>query len=310
MNKVKRFVLSGQTSSGKNFIGARAVSGLPFEIISLDSMKVFKYMDIGTAKPTPEEQKLVKHWMIDVCEPADYFDANMYYERSEEIAQNIEKSGKHVLYVGGTPMYLRIIQNKLFEGPAANDEIRNILRKEASELGLSKLHERLAKVDENSALRIHENDEMRIIRALEIYALTGKPISELQTQQEKREDVDFINFGIYWDRPTLYERVNSRNEDMFANGWVDETKEINEKHGFGFQSSKALGYKEILTLYFSGEKTYDELKEITAMNIRRFAKRQMTWFRKFDMHWLQMNAKKSFETVIDELRNLLKKEIE
>ncbi|MCD4657061.1 MAG: hypothetical protein K8S87_05910, partial [Planctomycetes bacterium] len=119
-----------------------------------------------------------------------------------------------------------------------------------------------------------------------------------------------INFGRSWDGPMLYESVNPRNEDMFTQGWVDETKEINEKHGFGFQSSKALGCKEILTLYLSGEKTYDELKEITAMNIRRFAKRQMTWFRKFDMHWLPMKTNKSFDTVIAELKNRLIKEIE
>ncbi|MCD4657395.1 MAG: tRNA (adenosine(37)-N6)-dimethylallyltransferase MiaA, partial [Planctomycetes bacterium] len=148
MIKAKRFVLSGQTSSGKNFIGANAVSGLPFEIISLDSMKVFKYMDIGTAKPTSAEQNLVKHWMINVCDPRDYFDANMFYEKSEEIAQDIENRGKNVLYVGGTPMYLRIIQNKLFEGPAADDKIRDKLRNEITEQGLAVLHERLAKVDE------------------------------------------------------------------------------------------------------------------------------------------------------------------
>jgi len=310
MNKRKRFVLSGQTASGKNFIGAHAARDLPIEIISLDSMKVFKYMDIGTAKPTAEEQECAKHWMINVCEPKDYFDANMFYEMSEKIAQDIESRGKHVLYVGGTPMYLRIIQNKMFEGPAADDAFRDKLRAEIKQDGLLKLHAKLSKIDPEAVEKIHENDEMRIIRALEVFELTGQKISELQTQQEPRDDVDFINFGIFWERPVLYERINDRNNEMFNAGWVEETKTIKETHGFGFQSAKALGYKEILTMFLTDEKTYDELVETVAMNIRRFAKRQMTWFRKFNMHWLTMDSEKSFDIVIKELNNTLKNEID
>jgi tRNA dimethylallyltransferase len=275
-------VLTGPTGSGKTPLALELAEGLGAEIISMDSMALYRGMDIGTAKPTPAERSRIAHHLIDVLEPSESGSVAWWLEQARDACLDIERRGKRVLIVGGTPLYLKALVRGLFKGPAANAELRQRLQDAANLEGAAALHRRLAEVDPISAARLHINDRRRIIRALEVAELTGKPISAWQEQWRASETPATQSSNVLWldlPRAVLYDRIDRRVEAMFAAGLVDEVDHLRASgQALSMEASQALGYREVLA-YLQGKQgllpTMDRIKTRT----RNFAKRQITWFR-------------------------------
>jgi tRNA dimethylallyltransferase len=273
-------VLAGPTGSGKTKLGIQLAQDLNAEIISMDSMALYRRMDIGTAKPTTAERAFVPHHLIDVREPWESASVAWWLEQAKSIATDIESRGKRVLFVGGTPLYLKALICGLFEGPPADDEIRRRLIEFAEVNGSPSLHARLAAVDGPSAERIHPNDVRRTVRALEVFELTGKPMSAWQTQWggEKKEATGQL-LWLNLDRTELYDRINRRIEQMFTDGLVDEVQRLRAlDRPLSPEAGQALGYKEVFDL-LDGKVSQSETITLIQTRSRNFAKRQISWFR-------------------------------
>ncbi|MGE3853921.1 MAG: tRNA (adenosine(37)-N6)-dimethylallyltransferase MiaA, partial [Planctomycetota bacterium] len=308
--------LVGQTASGKNRAAVEAVTSanLPVEIISMDSMKLYRGMDVGTAKPDAGLRARVPHHLVDVADPHEYFDVARWFAQATEAESAIRARGNVPAYVGGTGMYLHLLVHGHFDGPGADAALRDALRAEIADVGLAALHARLAEVDPAAAARIHPNDEKRIIRALEVHALTGTPISQQQTQaQAPRTDVRFSLCGLRWATPVLDARIDRRCAEMFAAGWIDEVRRIASGAGFGQQAREALGYREILEHLAAPGRSEAETLALVQQRTRRFARKQMTWFRRFGeaIRWFDLDpATASAESVGAEVAAVWRSAIE
>lgn len=278
-------VLTGPTASGKTRLGVELAQTLGAEIVSMDSMAIYRRMDIGTAKPTAAERRAVPHHLIDVLEPWDSASVAWWLDQAERCSRDIESRGKKVLIVGGTPLYLKALMFGLFDGPGADAELRQRLTEEARRTGAAGLHRRLSEVDPAAATRIHVNDLRRIIRALEVFQLTGRPISSFQ--REWRSGAKSETFSqdesqvlvLDVPRETLHERIHCRVEAMFAAGFVDEVRMLRGLgRALGKEASQAVGYQEILA-HLDGLADIKETVERIQARTRQFAKQQMTWFR-------------------------------
>jgi tRNA dimethylallyltransferase len=278
-------ILTGPTGSGKTALGLEIAERIGAEIISMDSMAVYRGMDIGTAKPTPAERQRVRHHLLDVLEPWQSANVAWWLEQAAAAVRDIEACGRRVLFVGGTPLYLKALLFGLFQGPSGDAGLRQRLTAEAERLGSAALHERLAQVDSAAASRIHPQDARRLIRALEVWELTGRPISAWQQQWPapgERPAVDPHPPQCVWldlPREELYERINRRVEAMFAAGLVEEVRQLLAlPQPPSREASQALGYKEVFAL-LEGKATLAETIELVKIRSRQFAKRQITWFR-------------------------------
>lgn len=278
-------VLTGPTGSGKTRLGIELALRMNAEIISMDSMALYRGMDIGTAKPTPAERAEVPHHLVDVHDPWESGSVAWWLEQARRIAPEIESRGKQVLFVGGTPLYLKALLCGLFDGPPADAEIRRKLTAEAESCGAAVLHQRLLAIDPVSAERIHPNDVRRMIRALEVHELTGKPMSAWQTQWHNESSLPAVCCllpAVLWldlPREELYARIDLRVREMFAAGLVDEVRRLRAlDRPLSREASQALGYKEIFDL-LDGTITQEEAIVRVQMRSRNFAKRQFTWFR-------------------------------
>lgn len=295
-------VLTGTTASGKNRTGVRLALELEGEVISLDSMKVYRGMDAGTDKPDPRLRASVPHHLVDVLDPHESMNLRRFVDRAHEAREDIRKRGRLPLIVGGTALYLNGFLRGVFEGPEADEEFRRGLRAEAAIKGVPALHARLHEVDPESASRIHQNDFKRIERALEVHALTGRPISALQGQWERTPTIEHKLYVLTWDRAILDRRINDRVIAMFRSGFVEEVRAIHEGAGFGKESSQALGYKEVVSL-LEGEITEGEAIDLIQRRTRRFARRQLTWFRKWDhAEWIEGQEGDAVEDLADRIR--------
>ena len=276
--------LTGPTASGKTSIGLELASRLNAEILSLDSMAIYRGMDIGTAKPTAEQQSRTPHHLIDIREPGEEFSVSDYVSAAERAISEIRQRGREVLFVGGTPLYLKALLRGLFEGPPADWDFRRSIEEEIERAGLAALHERLRQVDPLSAAKLHPNDKRRIIRALEVYKQTGQPISHLQTQfEEGRSPEQCKVFVLGWPRATLHQRIDARVDDMFEAGFVDEVRKLLEQHSdLGRTASQAVGYREVIE-YLTGERSLEETIESVKTRTHQFARRQETWFQPLRM---------------------------
>jgi tRNA dimethylallyltransferase len=276
-------VLTGPTGSGKTRLGIELAQRLDAEIISMDSMALYRGMDIGTAKPTPHERSLVVHHLVDVREPWESGSVAWWLEQARALAPQIEARGKQILFVGGTPLYLKALLCGLFDGPPADAELRRRLSEEAQTAGSESLHRRLSAIDPVSGERIHPNDVRRLIRALEVFELTGKPMSAWQTQwTEPQMAVPCPAPVVLWldlPRPELYERIERRVEEMFAAGLVEEVRRLRAlDRPLSLEANQALGYKEIFDL-LDGTIALKEAIVRVQTRSRNFAKRQIAWFR-------------------------------
>ncbi len=272
--------LTGPTASGKSRIGIALAQRLGAEIISLDSMAIYRDMDIGTAKTAPEDRGGIPHHMIDIIDPSEEYSLARYVREACDKIDEIQLSGKKVLFVGGTPLYLKAMLRGMFEGPPANEDFRTALVKKMEGHTPDLLHNMLKKVDPVSAERLHVNDVRRVVRALEVYEITGKPISLLQQEFEVGTPAAECQvYALQVPRETLYARINKRVDKMMYEGFLDEVKRLTErKLPIGKTARQALGYKELLD-YLDGNIKFGEAVDLIKLNTRHFAKRQETWFR-------------------------------
>lgn len=313
--------LTGPTAAGKTAVGLALAERLGAEIVSLDSMAVYRGLDIGTAKPTAAERHRVPHHLIDICEPTESFSVAQYLAAARRAVDEIRGRGRQVLFVGGTPMYLKALLRGLFAGPPANWELRKQLLSEAQQLGPRALHERLARVDPRAAARLHENDTRRIVRALEVFQSTGRSIVDWQTQWDKRTpDIEEVASGeavmpsedvgnqrsstarvfvLDWPREQLYARIDARVQAMFAAGLVDEVRDLlAAEQSLGRTARQALGYREVLE-HLAGQRDLPATIELVARRTRNFAKRQLTWFRGLrECRWIRVGKSLASPTVL------------
>ncbi len=290
--KSKLLCLLGPTAVGKTEVAIQLAQHLNAEIVSVDSRQIYRQMDIGTAKPTPEEQQAARHHLIDCVDISHPFSVADYQSLADIAIKDIQNRGKQVLLVGGAGLYFRSIVDGLFEGPGADVSLRKKLEQEAAQQGADVLHNRLRACDPESAERIHPNNLTRVIRALEVYELTGIPMSEHQQQwNPENPRYPFIAFGLTMQRAQLYHRIEQRVDIMLANGLIAEVESLlaagYSRDTFALQS---FGYKELIA-YLDGKCTYLKAIEQLKQNTRRFAKRQLTWFRKDKrIEWLDRES--------------------
>lgn len=272
--------LTGATASGKTRVSLELANRLDAEIISLDSMAIYRGMSIGTAKPSREQQAQIPHHLIDIIDPPDSFSVSQFREAALATIERIRGRGKQVLFVGGTALYLKALLRGMFEGPPADWDFRNQIEVEVAEMGADFLHQRLQMIDPVSAHNLHPNDHRRIIRALEVYKHTGKPISHWQMQFDEGTPADRCRvFTLRHARPILHQRIEKRVDKMFADGLIDEVRTLLTKwDAIGKTAAQAVGYREVIGL-IENETELDETIEKVRVRTRRFARHQETWFR-------------------------------
>ena len=275
-------VITGPTAVGKTDISINVAKQLNGEIVSCDSMQVYKYMDIGTAKAGKKERESVPHHLIDVVTPDEEFNVAKFQRLARNAISDIESRGKIPILVGGTGLYIKaIIDGFLFPWEGKTPKLREALKKEAENKGVDVLYGRLKKEDSKAARKIHPNDTRRIIRALEVYITTGRPISELWQEGRKRKTPfdKLLMIGLIRKRQVLYERINTRCDQMIDSGLIEETKSLLDKgYGNTLTAGQALGYKEIVH-YLEGKSSLKEAIDLIKLGTRRYAKRQLIWFR-------------------------------
>ncbi|MBR6273698.1 MAG: tRNA (adenosine(37)-N6)-dimethylallyltransferase MiaA [Lachnospiraceae bacterium] len=273
-------ILSGPTAVGKTELSIKLAHEADGEIISADSMQVYRTMDIGTAKIKPSEMDGIPHHLIDIIEPEDEWNVSLFAEYAKKAVNDIYSRGKVPVLVGGTGFYIQALLYDVEFSEEDDNEIRKRLTKESIRLGAHALHERLKEIDPVSAEIIHENNVKRVIRALEFYELHHMPISEHnKTQSERKSPYDFRYFVLSDSRDKIYDRIDRRVDKMLEAGLVDEVKGLMDRGlDLSYVSMQGLGYKEIYK-YLTGEYTLDEAVYILKRDTRHFAKRQLTWFR-------------------------------
>lgn len=297
-------VIVGPTSVGKTDLGIMLAKKINGEVISGDSMQVYRHMNIGTAKPSDEEKGGIPHHLIDTINPDEEFNVAIFQKQVENLIQIINKRGSIPVLVGGTGLYVRsIIDHYDFTPPAGTSEKRDELQQMALRLGNEHLYRLLTEVDPISASKIHPNDTRRLIRALEVFYSHGKPLSDYQYNSDELEPkYRLAYYGLTLDREMLYKRIEHRVDVMISRGLVDEVKELIEM-GYGLHntSMQAIGYKEIVE-YLSGHINLEAAVEKIKLNTRRFAKRQLTWFRRDKrIIWKNVESGKSVEEIANEI---------
>ena len=286
----KIIAVSGPTASGKTEYAIRIAKAVDGEVVSCDSMQLYKYMDIGSAKPTAEEQAQVRHWLVDEIDPREEFSVARYRDLAKAAIEDIFSRGKTPVVAGGTGLYLNsLLYDMDFSDADKDSELRQTLIDEAELFGTEFVHKKLEAIDPVKASKIHPNNVKKVIRALE-GAMSGNNIGEFSDLKERTKDYDTLLIGITRDRDELYDRINRRVDIMVEQGLFKEVENLLE---MGLQeediSMKGIGYKEIIA-FFDGVFTKEEAIDKIKQNTRHLAKRQMTWFRRYDdMHWINVS---------------------
>ena len=284
-------IITGPTGVGKTSLSLDIAKKLDGEIISADSMQIYKYMDIGTDKILAGEMEGIKHYMLDIVDPKEEFTVSDFNERAKSLIRDINSRGKIPIVVGGTGLYINsLIYDLDFTEVRPHYSIREKYENLAESKGRDYIHELLKEVDPESADKIHPNDKQRVVRALEISEVTGKKASEINNDfRRPNNEYNLLMLGLYRDRSNLYEKINRRVDEMIEEGLVEEVKELYEKgYDEDLTSMQAIGYKEIIA-YIKGEINLDEAIKTLKRNSRRYAKRQLTWFRREDrVNWVDV----------------------
>lgn len=302
--KIPVVVVAGATASGKTKLGIEIARLFNGEVISCDSMQIYKKLNIGTAKPTKAEMDGIVHHGIDIAEPNEEFSVQKFCEYAHEKIKDIHSRGKLPVLVGGTGLYIdNVILATTFCAPQRNEEISLSLRKFAEENGNDALYNVLLKEDPQAALKLHPNDVKRIIRAIETVRTTGKTRDELDSLSRAESPYNTVFFAIDMDRELLYERINKRVDIMLEDGLIDEVKSLYPQRKELKTALSAIGYREILA-YLKGLCSLFEAAELIKRNSRRYAKRQLTWFRRNkDINWL------SFQNATEEATKIIKEKL-
>jgi tRNA dimethylallyltransferase len=299
--KVSKILILGVTASGKGRLAFDLARRLGAEILSIDSMKVYRRMDIGTAKPPLANRQQVPYHLIDVVEPSEAFSAGLFLEKAVPVLEQIQGAGRPVVAVGGTALYIKALLYGLFDGPGADPSVRAELRQRAQAEGLEVLYRELLQADPEAAGRIHANDARRIVRALEVFRLTGRPISRLQTQfSSDRPAQGWTVVGLRRDKAEESQRINLRVRRMVEQGLVGEVKGLlAEAVPLGTQARSAIGYAEVID-HLAGRLSLEEAVERIKKNTRRLAKGQRTWFKTFrQVHWLGIPSDEAPELTLE-----------
>ncbi len=307
----KIIAVAGPTASGKSALALELCKRLDGELISLDSMQIYRGLDIGTAKPTKAEQAEVRHHMIDICEPTENFSAAEFAERAHKVIADVQSRGKKAVLCGGTGLYLDTVLGRLDFGEIESDEkLRGELIAFAEKNGADALHERLRGIDPQAAEKIHKNNVRRVARAIEIYELTGKTKTEHDREAISDSPYESLIIGLdYDDREVLYNRINSRVDAMIEAGLEGEVRSLVSRGLLSAESTagQAIGYKEMLG-YIAGDCSLGDAVEKIKLGTRRYAKRQLTWLRRNqDINWLYPDRLCDFQSLVGEAEKIIGK---
>lgn len=309
--KKKVVAIVGPTAVGKTDISIKIAKKFDGEIISGDSMQVYRGFDIGTAKIKSEEMKGIPHYMIDIKDPKEPFSVVDFKNEVQKHIDQISSRKKLPLIVGGSGFYIQAtLYDYHFSEEERDEAYTKKLEKEMEEKGIKVLYNRLQKIDPNQAEKIHPNNYRRVIRALEIYEKTGKTMTELHEDQPKESPYHYFIIGLNMDRKLLYERINQRVDKMLRDGLEEEVSSLYHRNLKDTQAMNGIGYKEFIP-YFEGKQTLSEAVEILKRNTRRYAKRQLTWFKnRLNVHWYMLdpdNLESSFQRILKDLEGFLQK---
>ncbi len=303
----KVIVIVGPTCSGKTDLAIKLALQLNSEVISADSRQIYKFLDIGTAKPAKDELELVKHHFIDVLLPSEDYNVSKFEKEALNIIEKLGKQNKIPVVAGGSGLYVKALVDGIFDAVETDEEYRNELLQIKEKYGNEYLYERLKNVDPASARNLIPQNWKRVIRALEVYKLTGKSITEFQKTYKRVTGFQFIQFGLSWPREILYKNIENRVDEMLKAGLVDEVKRILAMgYSAGLNSLNTVGYKEIIS-YLNNEIDYDEAVRLIKRNTRRYAKRQLTWFRKDGrIKWFEISDKDQLESIAGKIIDFIK----
>ncbi len=297
-------VIAGPTCSGKTSLGLQLAKKLNTEIVSADSRQIYKHLTIGTAKPTKEELQKVKHHFINLLEPNEEYNASRFEIDGLKVLDEIHQKKKIPILVGGSGLYLKALVEGIFNAVDTDEKYRQELLEIRKEKGNEFLYELLVKSDPISAEKMLPSNWKRVIRALEVYKLSGKPIGKLQVGYKRKDDYNFLQFGLSWERSRLYKSIENRVDEMIENGLVNEVREILER-GYSPQlnSLNTVGYKEIIE-HLDGKISIERAVELIKRNTRRYAKRQLTWFRKDqNIKWFEVDSGADLSGISDKIIN-------
>lgn len=305
----KVLVIVGPTAVGKTTLSIKLAKTFPAEIISGDSMQVYRGMDIGTGKISKSEMEDIPHYMLDIKDPDESFSVAEFKEGVQHHITAINQKGKLPIIVGGTGLYIQsVLYDYDFTDRKRDETITKRLEKIVHEQGVKPLYEKLQRIDPEQSEKIHPNNYRRVIRALEVYESTGMTLSEYHRQQQGEAVYDYLIIGLEMERTKLYEKINDRVDEMIAAGLVDEVKTLSNRAFSSYQSMKAIGYKELLP-YILGEQSLEQSIQLLKRNTRRYAKRQFTWFKnKMNVEWFDVtdNHKIVFDRIKQRVNEFLR----
>jgi len=298
VNKEKLLCIIGPTAVGKTKLSIDLAKQFHGEIISGDSMQIYRGLDIGTAKISKEEMKGIPHHLIDIKNPDESFSVYDFQQLVRKKISAITDRNHLPMVVGGTGLYIQaVIYDYQFSNQGKNNKIRSLLEERVKLEGIERLYQYLSKVDPETARQIHPNNERRVIRALEVYFSTGQTMAELKAKQQYTLLYDVAIVGLTMNRDILYKRINERVDQMIENGLINEAKALYDQGFKNVQATQAIGYKELFA-YFDGKITLEEAVDQLKQNTRHFAKRQLTWFRnKMDVEWFDITNLKEYEKI-------------
>ncbi len=302
------FCLMGPTASGKTSLASELLAHIPVELISVDSALIYREMNIGTAKPLPEELKKAPHHLIDIKDPIESYSAAEFCDDAFVLCEEIFKKGKFPVLVGGTMMYFNAFQQGMSSLPEANESIRSAIEQEAQQHGWPYLHQKLKLIDSETAQKVHAHDAQRIQRALEVYYLSGIPLSIYQKEHKQKPEYDFVNIALFPEqRAWLHERIALRFDEMLQLGLIDEVKQLKEHWNLEptMPSMRCVGYRQVFD-YLDGAYSYDLLRDKGMAATRQLAKRQLTWLRHWNAAYYYDPQKPSFkEEIIAKIKEIL-----
>ncbi len=305
----KIIAVVGPTASGKTALAIEIAKEFDGEIVSCDSMQIYEGMDVGTAKPTKEEMEQIPHHMIDIATPWENYSVADFTQTARTCIEDILSRGKTPVLAGGTGLYVdSILQNIVFDEYESDPEFRDAMQKIAETKGAEEVHRLLAEKDKEAADKIHPNNVRRVIRALEVCHLTGKTFTQVNLEARKEPLYDALILGIDTDREVLYERINVRVDKMIEDGLLEEVKSLKDK-GVNRETTamQAIGYKELFD-YLEGTISFDDSIEKIKMESRRYAKRQLTWFRRNEeINWVSVQKREDIDEIIRQCGEFLSK---